>query len=135
MKKFLSITLSFILVFSLTACGSEKLVATMEKDDEFEAKLEIKFNSDDEPKSINWTIEFEDKDDAKDAYEELEEMIEEYEEEEDKDAGVKAKRSGKKITLKIDPSSDFAENLLGIDDKMSLEDTEKMLEFVGWDVD
>ena len=145
MKKFLSILLIFIFTFSLTACDSntdskketskEKTIVATKEEDDIESKVEIKFNSDDEPKSIKWVLEYEDKDDAKDVYEELEEMIEEFEEEEDEEElGIKAKRSGKKITLEIDPSSDFCSLMLGIDDDSSYEDVEEMLDDADWDI-
>ena len=146
MKKFLSILLIFIFTFSLTACDSntdskketskEKTIVATKSDDDIVAKIELKFNKKSELiKSIKWVLEFEDKDDAKDAYEELEEMIEEFEEEEDEDElGFKAIFSGKKITLDIDPSSDFCSFVLGIDEETSLEEAKEMLEDAEWDI-
>ena len=106
MKKLLSILMLFVLVFSLTACGSKTLVATLDED-EIESKLEIKFNSDDEPKSIKLTMEFEDRENAKENYEDFEDMLEDFMDDEE-DLGFKSKRSGKKIILDIDPSSELS---------------------------
>ena len=141
MKKFLSILLIFIFTFSLTACDSntdskketskEKTIVATMSDDDIESKIELKFNKKSELiKSIKWVLEFENKDAAKAAYEELEEILEEDEEE----LGIKAIFSGKKITLDIDPSSDFCSFVLGIDEETSLEEAKEMLEDADWDI-
>lgn len=132
MKKFLKISLLFVLIFVLTACGSSKIVATKTETDslsgeEVESTVEIKFDKDDKPTSMTLTQKYEDKETAEQVYGLLSGILGMAG---DEDIGMEIKHSGKKVTMEIDASSDSFE----YSDEADIDEIKKQLEDDGWDV-
>lgn len=132
MKKFLKISLLFVLIFVLTACGSSKIVATKTETDslsgeEIEATVEIRFDKDDKPTSMTLTQKYEDKETAEQVYGLLSGILGMAG---DEDIGMEIKHSGKKITMEIDASSDSFE----YSEEADIDEIKKQLEDDGWDV-
>lgn len=133
MKKFLKISLLFVLIFVLTACGSSKIVATKTETDslsgeEIKATIEIKFDKDDKPTSMTLTQEYEDKETAEQVYGLLSGIMGMAGDEED--LGMEIKHSGKKVTMEIDASSESFE----YSEDADIEELKQQLEDEGWDV-
>ena len=111
-----------VLLFSLTGCGSNKLVATKTTEDEmfgkYEEKMEIKFK-DDKAETIVWTMEFEDEDKAEStsALFKLLENDEEFK-------GIEVEQKGKKVVLTMDAKS-FASQQDMDDDSLSKDEIKK----------
>lgn len=133
MKKFLKISLLFVLIFVLTACGSSKIVATKTETDslsgeEIKTTVEIKFDKDDKPTSMTLTQEYEDKETAEQVYGLLSGIMGMAGDEED--LGMEIKHSGKKVTMEIDASSESFE----YSEDADIEELKQQLEDEGWDV-
>lgn len=130
--KYLLVALAMVaLLFSLTGCGSNKLVATKTTDDEmfgkYEEKIEIKFK-DDKAETIVWTMEFEDEDKAEStaALFKLLENDEEFK-------GVEVEQKDKKVVLTMDAKS-FASQQDIDDGSLSKDEMKKSLEEEGYKV-
>ena len=126
-RSILLITIMAFLLFTLTGCGGNKLVATTSS--EFgDEKMEITFNKDDTPKKIVWTIKTEDTADAKEITEEFKEDIKDID-------GAKVKRNGKKVVLTMKYEA-FIEYLdVDIDTDISRDEFEEMLEILGFEIE
>ena len=99
MKKLLKITgllaVIAIALVILSGCGGNKLVGTMEEDGN-KSKVVATFDKNDNLKKLEITYEYKNADDAKEAYEEMKKEDAE---------GYKIKKSGKKVTVKMDAKS------------------------------
>ncbi|MBE5806390.1 MAG: hypothetical protein E7313_06800 [Clostridiales bacterium] len=126
-RSILLITIMAFLLFTLTGCGGNKLVATTSSEYGDE-KMEITFNKDDTPKKIVWTIKAEDTADAKEITEEFKEDIKGID-------GAKVKRNGKKVVLTMKYEA-FIEYLdIDIDTDISRDEFEEMLEILGFEIE
>lgn len=120
-----------VLLFSLTGCGSNKLVATKTVEDEFfgkyEEKIEIEFK-DDKAETIVWTMEFENEDDAESTASmfKLLEGDEEFE-------GIEVEQKDNKVILTMDAQS-FASQQDIDDGSLSKDEMKKSLEEEGYKV-
>lgn len=129
MKKKISVlfvTIAMIaMLFVLTGCGGNKLVATKTTEDSFmgkyEEKMEISFKNDKADKIV-WTQEFESEEKAEAAAAIYKLATTE--------AKMEVEQKGKKVTIKM-AAKDFADE---DDDSMSKEDMKKELEEQGYTV-
>lgn len=125
-KSILLVAIMAILLLALTGCGGDKLVATKSSDFGDE-KIEISFE-DDKAKEMVWTIECEDKDEAKEAVETFEQLSENMD-------GIKAEQKGKKVVLTIEVEAFAALSGADVDDEaMSKDEFKKALEEDGYEV-
>ena len=127
MKKLLKITsllaVLAIVLCILSGCGGNKIVGTMEEDGT-KSKIVATFDKDDNLKALEVTYEYKNADDAKDAYEEMK----------DEDAeGYKIKRSGKKVTVKMDAKS-FAKQTGANEDRLTKDNMKELIKFMGYEV-
>ena len=127
MKKLLKITsllaVLAIVLCILSGCGGNKIVGTMEEDGT-KSKIVATFDKDDNLKTLEVTYEYKNADDAKDAYKEMK----------DEDAeGYKIKRSGKKITVKMDAKS-FAKQTGADEDRLTKDNMKELIKFMGYEV-
>lgn len=127
MKKLLKITsllaVLVMLLAALTGCGGNKIVGTMEEDGN-KSKVVATFDKDDKLKKLEITYEYKNADDAKDAYKEMK----------DEDAeGYKIKRSGKKITVKMDAKS-FAKQTGADEDRLTKDNMKELIKFMGYEI-
>lgn len=127
MKKLLKITsllaVLAIVLCILSGCGGNKIVGTMEEDGT-KSKIVATFDKDDNLKALEVTYEYKNADDAKDAYKEMK----------DEDAeGYKIKRSGKKVTVKMDAKS-FAKQTGANEDRLTKDNMKELIKFMGYEV-
>lgn len=120
-----------LLLFALTGCGSNKLVATKSTEDDYmgkyEEKIEISFK-DNKANEIVWTMEFEEEEKAKSVASvfELASSSEEMK-------GMEVEQDGKKIVLKMDAETFASQEDLD-DDSLSKDEMKKSLEDDGYKV-
>ena len=126
MKKMLKIAsllaVVAMLLLTLTGCGGNKLVGTMEENG-LKSTAEASFNKDDKLTKLVITYTYDSANDAKDAYKSLKEDSE----------GYKVKRSGKKVTMTI-KANDFAKQTGAKEDELTKDNMESLLKFMGYEI-
>ena len=127
MKKLLKITsliaVVAMLLLALTGCGGNKIVGTMEEDGN-KSKVVATFDKNDNLKKLEITYEYKNADDAKEAYEEMKKEDAE---------GYKIKKSGKKVTVKMDAKS-FAKQTGADEERLTKDNMKELIKFMGYEV-
>ncbi len=116
------------ILFALTGCGGNKLVATKSTEDSmmgnYKEKIEISFK-DDKVDKVEWTMEF-DKEESAKAASGLYQLA-------SSEAKMEVKQSGKKVTIKMDAKA-FASQGDIDEDAMSKDKMKERLEEQGYKV-
>lgn len=128
MKKVLKVAsilaVVFAMLFALTGCGGNKLVATKDHDDNEKETVEISFNKDNEAEKIKMVYKLSSDSDAKDAFESAKSLYGD---------NVKVKRSGKKVEITMN-YDEFAKSMGIYSKKLTKDDAKTMFEKAGYKV-
>lgn len=134
LKVLLLVAFMSLVLFALTGCG-DKLVATRETEDSemgnIEEKIEVTFKKD-KINTVKMTYKFEDKETAEKAEKQFNALMALASAYGDEEIDVEVKRSGKKVTMKLDASA-YA-SMEGEDVEVSKDELKEELEEEGYKV-